>query len=94
MTEEYDIQAEAEVQNVENEKRRDELSCAYKRLFVTDDGKVVLKDLGIFCHENSSCVNEQNPNQLQTFYESGKRRVLLRINGMLIKERKNGRNNN
>jgi len=67
----------------ENEKRREELVRAYKRLFATDDGRVVKKDLESFCNANKSSVCEHNPNALQTHYEEGKRRVILRIHGFL-----------
>lgn len=67
----------------ENEKEQAERTHAYKRLFKTDDGKVVLKDLESFCGFNNTSVSEQSPNELQTFFAEGKRRVYLRINGFL-----------
>lgn len=80
---------EAEVQQVEVEKERKALALAYKRVAMTDDGKKILKDLSLFCHAESSCLNEQTPDPYQMFHESGKRRVWLRISSYL-KERKDG----
>ncbi len=81
---------EAEEQKILNEKAVRELCSAYKRLFQTEDGKVVFDDLERFCGFLNTSVSEQNPNALQTMYLEGKRRVFLRINGMLkVKENKN-----
>lgn len=73
----------------ENEKKRLELERAYKRFSKTDDGKVILEDLERFCGQNRPSASEQSPNSLQTHFNEGKRRVFLRINGFLRKE-KNG----
>lgn len=80
---------EAEEQMADNEKKRQELAQAYKRLFQEDDGKIVLKDLEKFCGFHTTSVCEQSPNALQTFFSEGKRRVILRIQGFLRRE-KNG----
>lgn len=74
---------EAEQQKAENEKIRRELAQAYKRWSKTDDGKIILEDLEKFCNANKTCVCEHSPNALQTQYECGKRRVILRIHGFL-----------
>ncbi len=74
---------EAEKQKLENEKKRIEIVQAYKRLFMTDDGKKVLTDLEKFCGFNATSVSERCPNTLQTFFAEGKRRVYLRINSFL-----------
>lgn len=83
---------EAEQQQVESEKKKKELAQAYKRLFRTDDGKIVKEDLERFCGFNNISVSEQDPNAYQTFFAEGKRRVYLRIIGMInrreIKEKK------
>ena len=76
MTEDEQIKAE-------NEKKQKELGRAYKRLFMTDDGKTILSDLEKFCGAYNSCMNEQCPDAFQTFIMLGKRRVFLRINGFL-----------
>lgn len=77
---------EAEQQKADNEKKRRELARAYKRLFRTDDGKMVAKDLDSFCGFHRPSVSEQNPNALQTHFNEGKRRVFLRIDGFLHRD--------
>lgn len=67
----------------ENEKKIRERTRAYKRFAKTDDGKLILKDLEVFCGFHNTSVSEQNPNSLQTFFAEGKRRVYLRINGFI-----------
>jgi len=74
---------EAEEMKLANEKKRHELASAYRRLFATGDGKVVLKDLERFCGFLNSSVCEASPDSLQTMYCEGKRRVFLRIRYML-----------
>jgi len=79
---------EAEKIRIENDKKRQELRYAYKRVFQSDDGKTVLADLRAFCGQDKSSVCSSAPNPYQTFESEGKRRVFLRINAML-KEDKN-----
>jgi hypothetical protein len=69
--------------NAENEKKRQELTQAYKRLFMTDDGRTVLRDLESFCGFHKTSVNQYNPNSFQTFFAEGQRRVYLRIDSFL-----------
>ena len=83
---------EAEKQRLANEKILAELRSAHNRLWNTDDGKIVYKDLARFCNKYTSCVCEQSPDALQAFHEAGKRRVILRIDSLkeiIIKERNN-----
>lgn len=77
------------VENKENEKKQIERARAYKRLFQTDDGKIVLEDLEVYCGFYKPSVSEQSPNTLQTHFNEGKRRVYLRINGFL-RRKENG----
>ncbi len=77
---------EAEIQQIEVKKAKEELSRTYRRMAMTDDGKIILKDLSGFCHANTTCFCEQSPNPYQTAHESGKRRVWLRINSMIERE--------
>lgn len=77
---------EAEQQKIENEKKRAELTNAYKRLFTSDDGKKVCEDLERFCGQNRTSVCEQSPDAYQTMFQEGKRRVFLRIKAMLEKK--------
>lgn len=79
---------EAEKVKAENEKRQRELSQAYKRFSKTDDGKVILADLEVFCGFRRPSYNEQHPNALQTHTNEGKRRVYLRIDGFINKKEK------
>lgn len=74
---------EDERKQIENEQKRKERTQAYKRFAMTDDGKLILKDLESFCGYNNSSVSEQSPDAYQTFFAEGKRRVYLRINGFL-----------
>lgn len=67
----------------ENEKRQLELIQAYKRFSMTDDGKLILKDLEGFCCFRRPSFNEQNPNALQTHINDGKRRVYLRFDSFI-----------
>ena len=52
----------------------------------TADGKKVMKDLEVFCNFISTSVCEQQPNAMQTMFNEGKRRVILRIKHMLIEK--------
>ena len=64
-------------------KDQDKITSAYKHLFETENGKVVLSDLESFCGYNRSSVCEQHPDTNQTMYAEGKRRVYLRIRNIL-----------
>ncbi len=80
---------DAEEQRIENEKQQTELKNAYGRLFKTDDGKIVKDDLEKVCGFLNTSVSERDPNAYQTFFNEGKRRVYLRIIGMIeVKENK------
>ncbi len=79
---------EPEQQKAENEKKKQELKQAYRRLFQTDDGKIVQKDLESFCGFLKTSTNtEWNP--YYVMFAEGKRRVFLRIIGMIKKEKEN-----
>ena len=81
---------DADKVKAENEKKRQELAQAYKRFTNTDDGKIVMADLERFCGFLNTSVGEQCPDAYQTFFAEGKRRVYLRILGMLkVKENDN-----
>lgn len=56
---------------------------AYKRLFSTDSGKIVLNDIMSFCGYDKTSVYESDPNPYQTMFMEGKRRVALRIKSTL-----------
>jgi len=76
---------------VDNREALNRLVQSYKRLFNSDDGKIVLADLQRFCGYNHTSVCEQSPDALQTFFAEGKRRVFLRIWSMINKETKDDR---
>ena len=78
---------EAEQQQIENEKKRAELVQAYKRLFMTDDGKIVCNDLEMFCGFLATSTNV-NWNPYQTMFAEGKRRVFLRIHRKINQKEK------
>lgn len=79
---------EDEQRKAENEKKRQELKQAYRRLFQTDDGKVVREDLESFCGFLKTSTNiEWNP--YYVMFAEGRRRVYLRIQSMIMKEKKN-----
>lgn len=77
---------EDEIKQAENKKKQSELVHAYKRLFATDDGKIIGADLECFCGQNRCSVAEQCPDAYQTMFAEGKRRVYLRIIGFLRKK--------
>lgn len=54
---------------------------AYKRLFATDDGKIVLKDLAQFCKIRQPSTVPGDP--FETHTNEGMRRVALRVFGFL-----------
>ena len=72
----------------ENEKRQIEKVRAYKRFSMTDDGKLILKDLEVFCGFRRPSYNEQSPNALQTHINEGKRRVYLRFDSFINQKEK------
>lgn len=81
---------EDEIKQAQNAKKQLALRHAYRRLFQSDDGDVVKKDLESFCGQMKSSVSEHSPDAYQTMFCEGKRRVYLRILSMLrIKEDEN-----
>ena len=78
-------QMQAKVANRENKGK---LLRAYRAFADSEHGKVILDDLITFCGQNNTSVCESAFNNDQTNYNEGKRRVWLRING-LITEAKN-----
>ena len=69
-----------------NNDMMDALARDYKKVFRTESGQRVLKDLERMCGYNDSSVNEQDPNELQTMFKEGKRRVYLRVLWYLNRE--------
>lgn len=75
-----------EQQKIENEKKNAELVNSYKRMAKTDAGKMIMKDLEIYCGQNKSSVCRQQPNQFQTMYCEGIRSVYLYIHEKINRE--------
>lgn len=61
----------------------EKLKKRYRQVFETDEGRDVLADLEKFCNYNNTCVCEPKPDALQTFFNEGKRRVILRVHAMM-----------
>ena len=77
---------EDEVIKVENEKLRQVKVSAYKRFAMTDDGKIILEDLDVFCGFHRMVFSEQSPNPISAAINDGKRRVYLRFDGFINQE--------
>jgi hypothetical protein len=58
----------------------------YQTVFDADNGKIVLEDLKSFCGFERPSVDEQHPNELNTFFKEGKRRVFLHILNQLTRK--------
>jgi len=61
------------------------LAESYRLVAMTDAGKTIFADLIDFCGQDKPSVCEQNPNDSQTNYNEGKRRVWLRIDSHIKK---------
>lgn len=70
-----------------NDKQK-EIVDAYKKVFRSNLGKIILDDLMSFCGYDKTSVCESDPNPYNTMFMEGKRRVVLRINSYL-KEKTN-----
>lgn len=62
--------------NLFKKNERAERIRAYKRIFESEDGKIVLQDLMRSCHVFSSTMD---PNPTEHAYKEGERSVVLRI---------------
>ena len=62
---------------IERDKQNKLYTQAFKRIFLTDDGKVLDKFLRTKCNVDISSVCLQNPNAQQTAFNEGKRKVYL-----------------
>ena len=61
--------------NKEIEKKVKQLREDYKTVFGTDEGKRVLEDISIRCHESSTTFSKDNSNE--TAFLEGQRSMLL-----------------
>lgn len=64
---------------IERDKQNELLTQAFKRIFLTDDGKVLDKFLRQKCNVDNSSVCLSAPNAQQTAFNEGKRKVYLDI---------------
>jgi hypothetical protein len=71
------------------EKQIKELREAYKKIFESDDGKVVIKDLEKRCHFMST-TNVKGDSH-ESAYMEGQRSVLLFIKSMLQNDNEKGK---
>jgi len=83
---------EADKENKANAELMKTKELDYMKLFGTDRGKRILKDLEVACGFMAPSVCEAQPNSLQTHFNEGKRRIYLRILGMVNKGKQHVRN--
>lgn len=67
--------------NKEAHKRVEQLRKDYKIVFGTDEGKRVLEDISIRCHESSTTFSKDNSHE--TAFLEGQRSISLFIKAML-----------
>ncbi len=80
---------ENDKQEADRAKRQLEKSHALKRLFATDDGKILMKHLEFICNVNRSTYRPSIPNvETDMRIEEGKRQVHLDIIWYLNMEEK------
>lgn len=76
---------------IERDKQNELITQALKRIWQSDDGKVLDKLLRRKCNVDNSSICKKNPDLMQTLVEEGKRVVYLDImwyinEGYLMKE--------
>jgi hypothetical protein len=67
--------------NKEVEKKLSQLKADYKFVFGSDEGKRVLDDISIRCHESSTTFSKDNSHE--TAFLEGQRSIALFIKAML-----------
>jgi len=67
--------------NKEVQKKIEQLRNDYKIIFNTDEGKRVLEDISIRCHESSTTFSKDNSHE--TAFLEGQRSISLFIKAML-----------
>ena len=67
--------------NKEAQKRVEQLRKDYKIVFGSDEGKRVLNDISIRCHESSTTFSKDNSHE--TAFLEGQRSILLLIKAFL-----------
>lgn len=58
---------------LETSQKPNKLSVAYRKVWQTDEGKLLFQDLARYCHFHTPCADQ---------LEEGKRRVFLHIQAM------------
>jgi len=74
---------ETEILKMENEQRRRRLAAAYRNIFSSEEGLMVLRDIEMFCGQNASSVRDVPIDPYKVCYLEGARRVWLRINALM-----------
>jgi hypothetical protein len=91
---EAERQKAIEQQKAKNAKQQLKKTRAFKRLFATDDGKILMKHLEWICNVNRSTYRPNTPNvevETDMRIEEGKRQVHLDIIWYLnLTEKENG----
>jgi hypothetical protein len=67
--------------NKEVQKKIEQLRKDYKIVFGSDEGKRVLEDISIRCHERTTTFNKDNSHE--TAFLEGQRSMLLFLKAML-----------
>lgn len=67
--------------NKQIQKKLDQLRNDYKIVFGSDEGKRVLEDISIRCHESSTTFSKDNSHE--TAFLEGQRSILIFIKAML-----------
>ena len=67
--------------NKELEKKFKQLKDDYKFIFNSEEGKRVLEDISIRCHERTTTFNKDNSHE--TAFLEGQRSILLFLKAML-----------
>jgi hypothetical protein len=67
--------------NKEVQKKIEQLRKDYKIVFGSDEGKRVLEDISIRCHERTTTFNKDNSHE--TAFLEGQRSILLFLKAMI-----------
>jgi hypothetical protein len=67
--------------NKQIQKKLDQLRNDYKIVFGSDEGKRVLEDISIRCHESSTTFSKDNSHE--TAFLEGQRSILIFLKAML-----------
>jgi len=79
------IKAQREEQRKKAEQEGENMPDLYRALFLSEAGKMVLKDLNIFCGGDEDSFNE-NPNTMA--YMVGRQSIMVHIKKIMTKQNK------